>query len=211
VAFTDESTGMIDTGLWQFGDGASSDQQHPSREYTLTGTHTVTLTVSGPGGIDTEVKAGYISVSELAPPIPDIKANGTDGPLPVGTADRVNVSIALDPGDMGGTRCDWWGILLTRSGTKSLFRIQAPLRDLPATTVLNTALPRGWYTFVFALDDKPDGAFELDWYDFVVVTTTSVDGSPAEEMPDIEAIIRRQLRELRSLEAAGPAPWPAPE
>jgi PKD repeat protein len=53
VAFTDLSTGAIDTWDWNFGDSGTSSEQNPSHTYTEEGSYTVTLTVTGPGGSDT--------------------------------------------------------------------------------------------------------------------------------------------------------------
>lgn len=64
VQFTDLSTGQIDTWFWEFGDGLTSTVQAPTHTYVLTGTFTISLTITGPGGSDTEVKAGYIQVNE---------------------------------------------------------------------------------------------------------------------------------------------------
>lgn len=55
VQFTDLSTGAITSWLWDFGDGNTSVQQHPSHTYVIAGTYDVTLTVTGPGGSDTLV------------------------------------------------------------------------------------------------------------------------------------------------------------
>ena len=66
VAFTDLSTGEIDTWSWDFGDTGTSSAQHSSHTYYTPGDYTVSLTVSGPGGSDTETKVDYISVSESA-------------------------------------------------------------------------------------------------------------------------------------------------
>ncbi len=67
VAFTDASTGEITSYAWDFGDGGSSTAQNPSHEYTTAGAYTVSLTVTGPGGSNTETKTGYITVSEPEP------------------------------------------------------------------------------------------------------------------------------------------------
>ncbi|MEN8131625.1 MAG: LamG-like jellyroll fold domain-containing protein [Pseudomonadota bacterium] len=62
VSFDDSSTGSITNRLWNFGNGASSTATNTLTSYTLPGTYTVNLTVTGPGGTDTEVKTGYITV-----------------------------------------------------------------------------------------------------------------------------------------------------
>ncbi|MEW5766794.1 MAG: PKD domain-containing protein [bacterium] len=62
IAFTDHSTGNITSRLWNFGDGQTSSTQHPSHTYTTAGSYTVSLTVTGPCGADTETKANYITV-----------------------------------------------------------------------------------------------------------------------------------------------------
>lgn len=64
VQFTDLSTGRVDTWLWDFGDGEpTSSQQNPLHQYANDGTYTVSLTVTGPAGEDTETKVGYVTVS----------------------------------------------------------------------------------------------------------------------------------------------------
>jgi len=64
VDFTDQSTGNISSWDWHFGDGtAHSSEQNPVHTYENEGTHTVTLTVTGPCGSDSEIKTDYISVS----------------------------------------------------------------------------------------------------------------------------------------------------
>ena len=78
VQFIDSSTGLITTWSWDFGDGGTSTAQSPSHIYTDAGLYTVTLTVTGPGGTDPEIKAGYVTVSEL-PPVADFTANRTNG------------------------------------------------------------------------------------------------------------------------------------
>ena len=64
VDFTDESTGDITSYLWDFGDGETSIEENPTYTYADEGIYTVSLTVSGPAGSDSEVKTGYITVSE---------------------------------------------------------------------------------------------------------------------------------------------------
>ena len=63
VQFTDAAAGNITAWLWGFGDDVTSTLQSPTYTYALTGTFTVSLTVSGPEGNDMEVKADYITVT----------------------------------------------------------------------------------------------------------------------------------------------------
>ena len=64
VAFSNTSTGDYTASLWDFGDGATSTARNPTHIYTLPDVYTVTLTVSGPGGTDTESRPDYITVYE---------------------------------------------------------------------------------------------------------------------------------------------------
>jgi hypothetical protein len=50
VAFQDLSYGNISSWQWDFGDGASSAEQHPIHTYLKGGEYIVTLTVHGPAG-----------------------------------------------------------------------------------------------------------------------------------------------------------------
>jgi len=63
VSFTDSSTGAVTGRSWDFGDGGTSTEQDPLHTYADGGDFTVALTVTGPGGQDTEVKENYIHVS----------------------------------------------------------------------------------------------------------------------------------------------------
>ncbi|MFH1688576.1 MAG: PKD domain-containing protein [bacterium] len=62
VNFTNQSTGTISTYYWTFGDGATSTVADPSHTYTSSGSWPVSLTVTGPGGTDTETKNAFINV-----------------------------------------------------------------------------------------------------------------------------------------------------
>jgi len=67
VQFADLSTGTITAWSWDFGDGASSTLAAPAHTYTLPGTYTVALTVSGPGGSDTDFAVDLVWVGHPAP------------------------------------------------------------------------------------------------------------------------------------------------
>ena len=64
VAFVETSTGPVTSWSWNFGDGSTSTARNPNHTYTAAGTYTVSMTVSGPGGADTLVRAGHITASE---------------------------------------------------------------------------------------------------------------------------------------------------
>jgi hypothetical protein len=68
VNFSDQSTGNVTSRSWSFGDGGTSTEQNPSHTYSKPGTYTVSLTVSGPGGSDTETKPDYITVDVAGNP-----------------------------------------------------------------------------------------------------------------------------------------------
>jgi PKD repeat protein len=65
VAFTDASLAgdrPITAWAWEFGDGGTSTEQHPTRIYSAAGTYTVTLTVTTGAGSDAETRTGLIQV-----------------------------------------------------------------------------------------------------------------------------------------------------
>lgn len=81
VQFTSTSTNPIASYVWNFGDGGVSFEQNPSYTYTAAGDYTVSLTVIGPGGSDTETKAAFISAmvdsaTVVNPPVPSSPQDG---------------------------------------------------------------------------------------------------------------------------------------
>ncbi len=85
VNFTSTSTGSITSYAWTFGDGGTSTVANPSHVYAAAGTYTVALTVTGPGGSNTQTRTNYISVT---PPAPVAQFTGT--PLSGNTPLTVN-------------------------------------------------------------------------------------------------------------------------
>jgi PKD repeat protein len=61
VQFSDESTGVISSWLWDFGDGTTGTAPNPTHGYLQPGSYTVSLTVSGPTGSDTLTRTAYIT------------------------------------------------------------------------------------------------------------------------------------------------------
>jgi len=82
VHFADLSSSVIDDWDWDFGNGGSSGLQNPTYMFSSPGTYTISLTVAGPGGSDSEIKVDYITVTEPVPE-PDFTATPTYGPVPL--------------------------------------------------------------------------------------------------------------------------------
>ena len=84
VTFTDLSTGIPTSWLWDFGDGASSTAQNPTHTYPSSGSYAVSLTVSNSHGMDIVAVVDAVVV-DFIPPIASFTASITGGlsPLPV--------------------------------------------------------------------------------------------------------------------------------
>lgn len=67
-SFTDQSSGDVEAWSWDFGDGASSSEQHPSHTFEEDGSYLVELTVTGEGG-DTDSASSEVSVSDSSDPV----------------------------------------------------------------------------------------------------------------------------------------------
>jgi len=101
VNFQNQSTGSGLTYQWDLGNGNSSSAQNPSASYITPGSYTVTLTVTGPGGTDTEVKTAFVTV--FTPPDPDISASQNMGCFPF-AVQFTDVSV---PGDSPIATWSW--------------------------------------------------------------------------------------------------------
>jgi hypothetical protein len=76
VAFNNSSTGDYTDSVWQFGDGLTSTLDSPPHTYTAVGTYTVTLSIAGQGGMDTDTKPAYITVEPLNVYLPLVTRDG---------------------------------------------------------------------------------------------------------------------------------------
>jgi PKD repeat protein len=70
VQFMDQSDGLITSRLWSFGDGATSTEVSPSHTYVASGNYTATLTVTGPGGVDSHSVGITVSPAQVSVSIP---------------------------------------------------------------------------------------------------------------------------------------------
>jgi PKD repeat protein len=90
VEFSDLSTSgssEIVEWLWSFGDGWTSDAQHPTHIYSNAGVYTVSLTVTTEAGTDTDTKEEYITVIEpLVAPTAAFNVSTTSGTAPLTVA-----------------------------------------------------------------------------------------------------------------------------
>ncbi len=84
VSFTDQSTGLPISWIWNFGDGNTSTEQNPVHVYNNPGLYTVSLTASNAGGNNTLTKSSYIAVSNsITAPVATFSANTTSGSAPL--------------------------------------------------------------------------------------------------------------------------------
>ena len=67
VAFHDASLNSPTAWRWQFGDGSTSAQQHPTHTYAAAGTYVVRLRACNPGGCDSLTRAAYVTVRTDGP------------------------------------------------------------------------------------------------------------------------------------------------
>jgi len=119
---------------------------------------------------------------------PDIKANGSDGPVTIAPGDTLSVTIALYTGSRLGDNADWWVLVqlpsggwyhwMPSSGWRSGRAVthQGALFDVSSYRVLNTSslTTPGLYKFYFAVDMNMNGSIDMDqiYYDLVRVNVT---------------------------------------
>lgn len=96
VQFTDLSVGGATGWQWSFGDGESSNEQHPEHTYSASGKYTVHLNAFSLVWGDTETKTDYIEVDAggSVPPPP------TDPPTPTPPS-RASFGMARPGGQLG--------------------------------------------------------------------------------------------------------------
>lgn len=74
VTFADQSSGEVSAWAWDFDSDGTIDStaQNPTHLYDTHGSYTITLTVGGPEGTDTTIRAGFITVDPLIPLPPPV-------------------------------------------------------------------------------------------------------------------------------------------
>jgi hypothetical protein len=141
------------------------------------------------GAVDRMIKSSsnyHIWPLRMANPVPEIRANGSDGPVTITAGDALSITIALDATGNVGDDADWWSLASTPFGWYHYnvsgewipgqnVTFQGPLFDLPNFEVLNMSrLPAGSYTFYFGVDMNMNGFLDPDqmYYDIVEVVIT---------------------------------------
>jgi len=124
---------------------------------------------------------------ETKAPVPDIKVNGSDGPVTVTTTTPIFITLSLDPRDYDGLNSDWWVEADSPFGwyyydysisndwlPGQEVTHQGPLFELSPYEVLNSILPEGFYIFYFGVDSNSNGLIDYSslYYDSVQVTVT---------------------------------------
>jgi uncharacterized repeat protein (TIGR01451 family) len=84
VTFANNSTGLITSVVWDFGDGATSTATSPTHTYTNAATFSVSLTAQGPAGTNTLTRPGYIAVSQALAPMINAPPMVTNALLQIG-------------------------------------------------------------------------------------------------------------------------------
>ncbi len=118
-------------------------------------------------------------------PVPDIKANDSNGPLSVSPGTPVSITVSLNAGGYTGQNADWWVAESTPSGTFNYYNLstgsmipglspthQGPLFNLATTQLLNSSnLTVGTHTFYFGVDMNMNGSLDMSflYYDSVNV------------------------------------------
>lgn len=122
----------------------------------------------------------------LSPPVPDIKANGSDGLVSIGSNDSLVVSVSLNDGNYSNQDADWWVVENGPDGWQyydvlggswsflpgTLITYQGPLFSFGSMDVLScSGMTPGTYTFYFGIDMSMDGLLSFDYlyYDEVSV------------------------------------------
>ncbi|MFC7669444.1 PKD domain-containing protein [Hymenobacter humi] len=83
VQFTDMSTNLPTSWLWDFGDGSTSTAQNPSHQYTASGNYNVSLSATNANGTASITRLNAVTI--LIPCLSYCPSNGTGGTGPNGT------------------------------------------------------------------------------------------------------------------------------
>jgi PKD repeat protein len=101
VTFKDGSKGIVDSWLWDFGDGRTCKKRNPVYTYRKPGSYTVKLTVSGSAGSSTVTQIACIKAYAVLKPNFTATPRRGEAPLPVRFADKSTGSVTSWLWDFG--------------------------------------------------------------------------------------------------------------
>ena len=143
-------------------------------------------------------------IDPIKAPIPDIKVNGSDGPLTIPQGNQVTVTIDLDPGDFLNQKFDWWLVLSTPFGIYSYqyppawspgiyVSFQYPLFDLEDYQIFSSPLPAtGNYKIYFGVDHNVNAVVDTPVYNYVEFyygQSDTINSYPEVSNLDVPAIV----------------------
>lgn len=183
-------------GGWSVKTSSSGSKTVQCNGGAFVGTGTANVTV-GSDNIEVDFisgnSSGAVNFKVIVSPTATITANGSGGPITLGTADTLTAAVNLDPGSSSGDNADWWvaadtpfgwyyfdvdamsWVLAGSSHTDLSPTYQGSLFGLSLFEVLNmSGLPAGTYTFYFAVDTIMNNVLDIGslFFDFVVVNIT---------------------------------------
>ena len=94
VRFSDQSTGVITSRAWNFGDGTISAETNPTHTFTAVGTYNVMLTVTGPGGSSSVTRQITVQNPTIPAPIAALAVSQSSGNAPL--------TVQFDASDSSG-------------------------------------------------------------------------------------------------------------
>ena len=174
VTFQDQSFGNISSRLWNFGDGDSSTEQHPTHTYAEAGSYTVTLTVTGDDGSDSESKPSFINVS-MHPPV---ASAGIDRAIA-----QNNVTLnGMQSSDLDGNIVAYQWHLVHRS--ESTYN-----QDATGSTPTVSGLQSGFYDVTLTVTDD-DGLTGSDTMVLAVAAPWDIGGDGQTGLEEVIHILR---------------------
>jgi len=124
-------------------------------------------------------------------PVPNIKANGSDGPIDLSAGETLNVTISLNAGEHENEAADWWILQLTPDGHLYYFdletltmvggyapTLQAGLVSFADIQILSlSGLQKGTHFFYFGIDLTMNGDLDIEslYYDWVSIIVKEED------------------------------------
>ncbi len=83
VKFTNQSTGIITSYNWAFGDGTTSLDPNPTHQFVAVGTYNVILSLVGPGGTSFVTRKITVQDPVVSPPVAAFAPDKTTGNIPL--------------------------------------------------------------------------------------------------------------------------------